>query len=808
MFNCKNLALAITLLVMTSISFAQNGASQGKLIKDTKADAPQVAISGFEEQTSTTPQAPALMPQQTLDQNVIGTSYYDNQSNFSIQNRFVNHPSLKSAAWIMSLEQDPFTDRGTGYNYYNGAWDPIPTQRLESVRTGWPSIVHTGSGAEINIAHQSAGALLMLKRPIGSGSWTESTVPSSVPQGMFWPRAVAGGNFGNTIHMVALTIPIANGGSLYNGQDGALLYYRSQDQGATWDQVDVQIPELDATHFSGINADSYAIHARGLKVTIAVFGDWHDSILLTSLDGGNSWTSRTLVDFPIDLFDWDNNLLDIDGDLLADTVYNTDRSGSVYIGTDNLTHVSYGYMSYLDEVQFDQATSFFPFTDGLGYWNENMADNTSVPAAFTQDLNNDQFLDIFNIGSYFTSLTSHPQIAEDGSGKIYMTYQGIVESHTNGYQNYRHIHAVKSSDGGASWDLPVDLTPDVEYNGYEHVFCSLDPVIDTHLHMIYQRDTQPGMHVRGDLHASELNEIVYLNITADLDTTPTGCTDSTACNYNPLAAVDNGSCDFSCFGCTDPLAINYDPTATIDDGSCVSLGCDQIGDASWAILDMGMHPALSTHEYGENVDQDLVLNILTSFTDPASGNTFTLISATVDSISGYPFALGYSVSGVDNGTASALAGEQICTNLSGIAAQSGVFNVFVHATVTVNVFGNDIEIPADFTHVMTINPPTSEIPGCLYPTAANYNLVATIDDGSCVFQGCTLSNSANYSPLATIDDGSCILPNSYCATGTIWEANVGGCLCFDSCTGDLDGDSVVNTTDMLIFLTAFSTTCE
>ena len=47
-----------------------------------------------------------------------------------------------------------------------------------------------------------------------------------------------------------------------------------------------------------------------------------------------------------------------------------------------------------------------------------------------------------------------------------------------------------------------------------------------------------------------------------------GCMDSTACNYDPLANTDNGTCDFSCYGCTDPTALNYDPTMTIDDGSC------------------------------------------------------------------------------------------------------------------------------------------------------------------------------------------------------------------------------------------------
>ncbi|MGB0136011.1 MAG: alpha-amylase family glycosyl hydrolase [Flavobacteriales bacterium] len=54
-----------------------------------------------------------------------------------------------------------------------------------------------------------------------------------------------------------------------------------------------------------------------------------------------------------------------------------------------------------------------------------------------------------------------------------------------------------------------------------------------------------------------------------------GCTDSTACNYDPTAVTDDGSCDYTCLGCTDALACNFDVTATVDDGSCdyTCFGC-------------------------------------------------------------------------------------------------------------------------------------------------------------------------------------------------------------------------------------------
>jgi hypothetical protein len=40
-----------------------------------------------------------------------------------------------------------------------------------------------------------------------------------------------------------------------------------------------------------------------------------------------------------------------------------------------------------------------------------------------------------------------------------------------------------------------------------------------------------------------------------------GCTDPVACNYDALATVDNGSCNFP-DGCTDTLASNFDAAAT------------------------------------------------------------------------------------------------------------------------------------------------------------------------------------------------------------------------------------------------------
>ena len=55
-----------------------------------------------------------------------------------------------------------------------------------------------------------------------------------------------------------------------------------------------------------------------------------------------------------------------------------------------------------------------------------------------------------------------------------------------------------------------------------------------------------------------------------------GCTIVGACNYDPDATSNDGSCDFtSClvFGCTNPSACNFDPEADYSDGSCEYVSC-------------------------------------------------------------------------------------------------------------------------------------------------------------------------------------------------------------------------------------------
>jgi uncharacterized delta-60 repeat protein len=99
--------------------------------------------------------------------------------------------------------------------------------------------------------------------------------------------------------------------------------------------------------------------------------------------------------------------------------------------------------------------------------------------------------------------------------------------------------------------------------------------------------------------------------------------------------------------------------------------------------------------------------------------------------------------------------------------------------------------------------------GCTDSAACNFSSIATIEDGTCDYSclvGCTYSEADNYNPQALTDDGSCVFGIVICGEGTIWDENVQQCV-EAGCPSDLNDDGIINTSDLLIFLTNFGQTC-
>ncbi|MBL7793244.1 MAG: T9SS type A sorting domain-containing protein [Saprospiraceae bacterium] len=462
---------------------------------------------------------------------ILGTTVYDLQSNSSVCRRISEQDDKIAGTWTIGLEDPNYADRGTGYNAYDGStWAAQPAARLESERTGWPNHVFTGDGGELIVSHTGQYRLKVLKRGAGGGAWTESLIPSNTPNGELWARAAVGGDDNQTIHVIAITTPVANGGVEYGGINGHILYYRSPDGGQTWDITDGIIPGLDSTNYAFGRADGYYIDARGDVVAIGIFNQWNDLRVFKSDDGGDTWTSTVVLEFPLEKYNIDDGYTTADlfndpnaPDTLA--ILTNDETGTVIVDESGLVHCFFGLMYVQDDDTTDGNWSYFPATDGLAYWNELRGENNAIRAVSALDLNGNDTLDITaiaNIALYYTSITSQPSAGIDASGNIYLAYSAVMEGtqfiNTEDNQHYRHMFVTVSSDLGETWSTPYDLiNADVMTEAdltdfVEAVFPSVVRDVSDSLRLVFQYDFRPGLSVRGDMDPAEVNFISYVSV--------------------------------------------------------------------------------------------------------------------------------------------------------------------------------------------------------------------------------------------------------------------------------------------------------
>ncbi|MCD4682920.1 MAG: T9SS type A sorting domain-containing protein [Bacteroidales bacterium] len=451
----------------------------------------------------------------SVEEDIIGSTYFDLQSNASMQNRiFVYDDGTIGGVWTLGFDFPNFDDRGTGYNYYDGsAWGSNPTGQLEDDRTGWPAYAAWGENGEINVAHYSGAAydgLVYARRTEkGTGDWTLIDYLTPVGNEMVWPRMTTGGVNHSIVHQIALTRPIANGGSLCQGIDGALLYSRSPDGGDTWDMQDVLFDELNSTNYLAFYGDTYEVQADGDNVAILYGDSWTDLGLLKSTDGGDTWTQTIIWEHPYPM--WDPNAM-----YPTDTFYCADGAHGLAFDQDGMVHIVFG----INRAHSDgEGTFWFHGVGGIGYWNETRPTfsndlNALCPFAdciyselvedysligWTQDINNNGTIDILwdDIAKYYLGLSSMPQIIIDDLNNIYVVYSSVTETYENGTQSYRHLWA-RWSYNGDFWGSFFDLTSDLIHIFDECVFPSVASFSDDWFYLVYQVDTEPGMAVKGD----------------------------------------------------------------------------------------------------------------------------------------------------------------------------------------------------------------------------------------------------------------------------------------------------------------------
>jgi len=501
----KKLLLFLIVAGMTMSAIAQKPAFMHKRM-DQKAPYVKTTIAD---------QSPALQPpnffisnnKSVLDDPSLMMTKYDLQTNGSSgQQRIYLFPDgTISAGATWSQEETGYTDRGTGYNYFNGtSWGPQPTARQESLRTGWPSIQPFGTGGEVLVSHQSATApmKLLTRATKGTGAWTESDIPTPAPaSSMLWPRMVTNGPDHNYIHLIAMTAPVANGGVIYNGMDGALLYTHSLDGGATWMNWQ-QLDGMTSSEYINMPADNYAwAQPMGDIIAFTVGDSWVDQFLMKSMDNGTTWTKTIIWPCPYNMW--------AGGDSVP-TFWCTDGSMSMALDQQGMAHIVLGLQRGSGDVAGGKY--WIPYTDGVLYWNEYMPTWPAVldPQTLYDNGNYIGWVKdtmVFYptnqlLAAYYSSMTSNSGITIDADNNMFVIWAGITPLLDADNYYLRHIFertALINPDHSVMWqDSLTDLTSDfLQYNWTECMYPDIAANSDSKIYVLFMADDMAGSYVKG-----------------------------------------------------------------------------------------------------------------------------------------------------------------------------------------------------------------------------------------------------------------------------------------------------------------------
>jgi hypothetical protein len=455
-----------------------------------------------------------------INEQVIGSTFYDLQTNNSISNCVsVNSDGTISAVWNFSpnaiqTTAMPFPDRRSGYVYYDGSTWIMGPNSPDNDCTGFPNIVVTPTGKEMIISHSSTTIdthyiSICWRAMKGVGAWDTLMAPWGSTN-FSLPKACGGITnenvyvifLGNVTQISAISPPNIEGGR------GQLHFAKSIDGGVTWSASTV-IPQLDTLFYKGFSGDAYSIDAIGDTIAISFGDEFTDVGLLISTDAGVTWTKTIVQSHPQPFYDLlSDSLTDINSDGVADTISSNSGDSKVLIDNNGMCHVWFSSHRYINDSMGDGIYTPIHTTNELFYWNESMPVNAYVPLQLEFDWNGNGILDVpsdttcnLPYGNYGGGVIQMPSAGIDAFGKIYLTYQSVNElTDTIDYKQIRkHIYVTTLSPpyNPYDWTFPYNIIPDFVHGGFgeyqEAVFASTARrVIGSDICIIFQRDGATG----------------------------------------------------------------------------------------------------------------------------------------------------------------------------------------------------------------------------------------------------------------------------------------------------------------------------
>lgn len=487
-----------------------------------------------------------------MEEEAIGYTYYDLQSNNSMSRRLVKNANGSfSANWTFSPNTNTdYPQRGTGYNYYDpatptppntshwffspdGPGGDFPSQRVEGAyRTGFVNMVTTPSGREMTIGHSSnLNKMLVTSRPtIGSGAWTPQINSLGLAANNdTWAKTASSGD---TVYVICHGTGVQDPPVPLYGQDGPILFSRSVDGGVTFPIQRQLIHEIDSSSYLGFSAETYNIDASGSTVAITYGGTGVECGLLKSTDGGMTWTKTIIVSMQIPFFNFDSMFTYLDADTIVDHILSGSGDGVVLIDHNGMAHVWTSLTEWWRDSATAAGSSWVNLAqDGMYYWNETMGVDSLALIAWAPDLNGDSAVGLVDstcnpdYGRYGNSMTRHPSVGINAAGHFYLTYQTVNELTDSlaYHQFYTHAYMTTSVDGGTTWSYAFDLVLNQANGGdgelQECVYASMARVVDDFAYVVYQRDPIPGQSLSTETcddqnNVTGLSDIIFVKVDA------------------------------------------------------------------------------------------------------------------------------------------------------------------------------------------------------------------------------------------------------------------------------------------------------